>query len=389
MIHETLTIWMALVALILIAAISRGVKKVRSGTSEKNTPGASNSPPPCEVLVPVAGADPTLQESLATLLTQSRPNYGVLFIVESEHDPAYSTVAGLVATAANARIVLSGPSKGCGQKNHNLIAGIRSLRHETEIVVFCDAANRANPGWLHHFTRPLESDPDRVLTTFRDFFPIPPTLGAVCQAIYGAFLLVLPRMRPSPWGGATAMHRRLLEKLCVTEAWSRTVVDDVVLGRLLYENKVPMTLDRSNRLDTPLRSHSLRSFLAYLERQVLFPKFADPFIWFATMAFHLNLAMATLWAFFSCFALFPLHLIDSWAGWTALGFLLFEIAASLLLRSTNPHRISAGRWLLAFYPCIFLGAYVFLRSIFLREIVWKGRRYLVGRKGIVLSIRNE
>jgi hypothetical protein len=185
------------------------------------------------------------------------------------------------------------------------------------------------------------------------------------------------------------MHRRTIERLRVTEAWARTVVDDVVLGRLLYEKRAPMTLDRRNRLETPLMNQSVRGFLRYLERQVLFPKFADPAVWLGTMVFHLNLTLTTLWALLSGLALFPLHRVGAWAGWTAWGFLICEIVVALALWGTNRHRIPAWKWLIALFPCIFLGAVVLLRSIFQREILWRGRRYLVGRKGIVLSIRND
>jgi ceramide glucosyltransferase len=389
LITEILTVWMLAVAGILLIAVGRGLLDARSSASQRGAVEPEGSASPCEVLVPITGNSPDREEILETLLTQEHPNYRVLFIVEDKSDPAYALVDKLCRSHGNARMVLSGPATGCGQKNHNLITGIRSLRPETEIVVFCDAANIADSGWLLRFTRPLRSEPDKVLTTFRAFHPIPPTLAGVCQAIYAAFLLVLPRIPPSPWGGATAMHRRTLARLHVTDAWSRTVVDDVVLGRLLYEHGVPLTLDRGNRLDTPLRNQSLSGFLAYLERQLLFPKFVDPLLWLTTMALHLNLTLATVWAWALALMLFPLHAVAGWIGWTAWGFLIFEIAVALALRGTNPHRIPTGRWLLAVYPCIFLGAYVFLRSLFLREIVWQGRRYLVGRKGIALSIRNE
>ncbi|MEW6669117.1 MAG: glycosyltransferase family 2 protein [Thermodesulfobacteriota bacterium] len=389
LITEILGVWMLAIGGIFVAALGRGAIQARARASQRGDGEAPAIASPCEVLVPITGRFAGQEEIVRTLLAQDHPNYRVAFIVEGESDPANPMVDRLCLSHGNARKILSGVSLSCGQKNHNLITGIRNLRPETQVVVFCDATNRVDPGWLLRFTRPLDSDSNRVLTTFRDFDPIPPTLGGVCQAIYAAFLLVLPRLRPSPWGGATAMHRRLLERLRVTDAWSRTVVDDVVLGRLLYERRVPLILDRGNRLETPLRNRSMRDFLAYLERQVLFPKFADPFIWLATLALHLNLTLATLWAFLSCLALFPLHLVGAWAGWTAWGFLLCEAVTALVLRGATSHRIPAWKWLIALYPCIILGAYVFLRSMFLREILWQGRRYLVGRDGMVLSITRE
>ncbi|PKN63954.1 MAG: hypothetical protein CVU57_17470 [Deltaproteobacteria bacterium HGW-Deltaproteobacteria-15] len=384
-ISNVLAIWTLVVAAVLIGVISRGMRGVIPVPFAQDSLRPAGFVFPCEVLVPIAGTSPDQEAILATLLTQNHPNYRVLFILESEDDPANPAIDGLCRTYGNAGKVISGRATSCGQKNHNLIAGIHHLKPETEIIVFCDSGNIADPGWLLRFTRPLQSDPKTVVTTFRDFNPTPPTLGGVCQAIYGSFLLVLPRIRPSPWGGGTAMHRRTLEKLNVIEAWSQTVVDDVVLGRLLYENGVPMKIDKGNRLVSPLPEQSVLGFLAYLERQVLYPKFIDPILWVGPMVFHLNLALATAWALFSVLSsLF--NPVGALAGLSGLVFLMCEIAAALMLRAANRYRVPAAKWLLALYPCILLGALVFLRSIFLREIRWQGRRYVLGPKGVVMGI---
>ncbi|RJR54613.1 MAG: glycosyltransferase [Desulfobacteraceae bacterium] len=380
-------IWALVTAAVLIGVILRGVRGAIGSPSEQVEGMFTGSASLCEVLVPVSGRSSNQELALTTLLTQDHPNYRVLFIVESEDDPADSMVERLCETYGSGRKVLSGPALSCGQKNHNLIAGINQLKPDTEIIVFCDSGNIADPGWLRRLTRPLEAKPEVVVTTFRDFNPTPATIGGVCQAIYGSLLLVLPRIRPSPWGGATAMNRETLEELDVIEAWSKTVVDDVVLGRLLYERGIPMILDRANRLDSPLRDQTVQGFLSYLRRQILFPKFIEPALWLGPMIFHLNLTLATLWALFSALAL-PCGAVSAWTGSSGWAFLLCQIAAAMILRKTNRHRISLARWMTALYPCIFFGAVVFLGSIFSREIAWAGRRYFLGRKGRVIGVQS-
>ena len=126
--------------------------------------------------------------------------------------------------------MFSGIAALCAQKNHNLLAGLRSLKPDTEILVFCDSTNMADPGWLGRFTKPLRNGDCQVVTTFRAFRPDPETLGGVCQAIYASFIRLLAAIKPTPWGGATAIRRETFERLNVAEAWSRTVVDDLILG---------------------------------------------------------------------------------------------------------------------------------------------------------------
>ncbi|MDD5204654.1 MAG: glycosyltransferase [Desulfobacterales bacterium] len=382
--NNILGIWVLATAAVLMGLIIRGMRGATAVSSERASSRFAGSVSPCEVLVPVAGTFPDQESILSTLLTQDHPTYRVLFIVENENDPANPTIDKLCRSHRHAEKVLSGRASSCGQKNHNLIAGIHHLKPETEIIVFCDSRNIADPGWLMRFTRPLQSDPNIVVTTFRDFNPTPATLGGVCQAIYGSFLLVLPRIRPSPWGGGTAMYRRTLEKLNVIEAWSQTVVDDVVLGRLLYEHSVPMIMDRVNRLDSPLGNQTVWGFLSYLERQILYPKFIDPVLWVGPMVFHLNLTLATAWALFSVLSS-PFNPVGALAGLSGLVFLMCEAGAALMLRAANRHRVPAAKWLLSLYPCILFGALAFLKSIFLREIRWQGRRYPIGRKGVVIE----
>lgn len=372
-------LWVAALALAALVATAGGFWQSRP--RRQAAVGPVHGHLPCDVLVPVTGA--LDQQVLATLAAQTHPDYRLLFIVADQQDPANAVVDRICRTHGQARKVCGGTALGCGQKNHNLIAGLRHLRPEAKIVVFCDGTNRADPDWLACFTGPLADNPQRVVTTFRDFDPRPPTLGGCCQAIYGAFMLVLPRLRPSPWGGATALHRDVLEVLNIAEAWADTVVDDVVLGRLLYEKGIALAMDRRHRLDSPLARQSVAGFIAYLERQVLFAKFADPPIWIGMLAWHLNLTLATCWSL-AVLAMAVTTGTGPWAGWSATVLLLGEIAFGLALWAVHRHRVPILCWLAALYPALFLGAWVLIRSFFQRRITWHGRCYRVGQGGKVL-----
>jgi ceramide glucosyltransferase len=281
--------------------------------------------------------------------------------------------------------VISGTAVLCAQKNHNLIAGLRSVKPDTEILVFCDSTNVADSGWLSRLTTPLRNGACQVITTFRAFRPGSVTMGAVCQAIYASFIRLLAAIKPTPWGGATAIRRDTFERINIVDMWSKTVVDDLVLGNALDRAGIKVCMDPHNLLKSPLPEQSVKGFLSYLDRQVLFPKFTNPGIWAATLVFHVNLTFALLLAVFMGM-LFPAGLVGALCGWVSYGFLMVVALVAVVLRWTNPSRIPIKQWLVYFLPCIFLSAFVFVRSIFRNYIDWHGRRYWPGRGGVISRI---
>ncbi len=371
------------VPLIVLSAIAwRKIRAARGADAQnKSVP----PPVPLEVVVPVKGALPEQEAVLKSLLEQNYPSYRVLIVLESGEDPANSAVDRLCAQYRHVAKVISGVSTICAQKNHNLIEGVRRLNSETEIIVFCDSANTADPDWLARFTEPVRSGTAQVVTSFRAFQPEPKTMGGVCQAIYGTLLLILTSAAPKPWGGATAILRKTFEEHNVVEAWSRTVVDDLVLGNVLEAAGIEVFMDPVHLLTTPLKNQTVRGLLSYLDRQILFPKFTNPGMWIASLLVHLNMTLATLVTAIMS-VLFLLGYIGAVAGWISVGFFIANQLWVVWLHRMSPSSISLGRWLLLGVPLVFLGAWLFLRSLFINYVEWHGRRYWCGRGGIVVRM---
>ncbi|HMK34225.1 MAG TPA: glycosyltransferase [Desulfomonilaceae bacterium] len=338
---------------------------------------------PVDVLIPVKGTFPGQERILASMLQQSYPDYQVIFILESDDDPAAAVVDTLSRKYSHIRKVVGGISVTSAQKNYNLLVGLQHIRSETEILVFCDSTNIAHPNWLERFTAAARSREAEAVTTFRSFKPEPETIGSVCQAIYGTFVLLLAATVPKPWGGATAIRRETFERLRVSELWAKTVVDDLVLGNALQRGGVSLKMDTSNLLTSPLRNQTVQAFLSYLDRQILFPKFTNPGIWLAMLIAYLNFTFAFLVSLgvagaFACGRAEGLPGICAWV------FLAALVVVALVLRRVNPFRISLRNWLLYFIPALFFHAFIVVRSIFRNHIDWHGRRYWPGREGIIL-----
>ncbi len=381
---EPMTLWLVITAAPLILVVLLGLAKVRFCRCSES---ANLGPfPAAEILIPIKGVAPDQENILESLLTQRYPNYWVTFVVESRNDPVNSLLERLCARYPHAGVVVSQLATGCAQKNQNLVAGLRALKPDTEIVVFCDSTNLADPDWLARFTGPLKEGKCQVQTTFRAFRPEPETVGGVAQAIYAAFVLTLALVNPKPWGGGTAIRRELLDRLNVVEIWSHTVVDDLVLGNLLDSTGIKIRMDPGNILTSPLKKQSIAGFLGYLDRQILFPKFTNPAIWVATLIFHVNLTLAICVTALTGIA-YLLGAVGDSAGIASWLFLGNLVLVGFVLKTVNPFAISIKGWLLGFFPCVFLAAFVLLRSIFRNYIDWHGRRYYPGKDGFVLDTR--
>ncbi len=376
-------IWLASTVAMHLFMVVFGMIRVRSGRGEGSKCEQDLPRLPGEVLVPVKGMFPGNEEALASLLEQDHPNYRVIFIVESEDDPVTPLMGRLCARYPHARKVISGRATSCAQKNHNLVAGARSLHPETRIIVTADSTNVAHPDWLRRLVSPIEASGWEVVTTFRAFVPDPETLGGVCQAIYASYVFLLHLLRPIPWGGATAIRRDTFERLGVAESWSRTVVDDLVLGNLLHRAGISVLAEPQNRLKSPLRNQSVAGFLSYLDRQVLFPRFTNPGMWIGAGLIHMNTTIALVVMFAAGFAFYPAGVTGPYFGWIALGSFVGTVMVAILLKYLNPYPISLTMWLISFYPNVFLTAFIVVRSIFRTYVIWHGRKYWAGSAGVV------
>src|SRR6476619_2131519 len=58
------------------------------------------------VIAPCKGMDSGLKENLAALLEQDYPAYEVIFVVDSEDDPAAAVIKDLIAGCEHARLIV-------------------------------------------------------------------------------------------------------------------------------------------------------------------------------------------------------------------------------------------------------------------------------------------
>ena len=341
------------------------------------------------MIIPVAGVYPGLKENLRSRLTQDYPRYQVIFATRSEDDPATGVIKSLLPDFPHARLVVTGPASDCGQKNHNLLVGLKAVEPEVEVLVFSDANQSAPSHWLQALVQPLVQGGAVVSSSFHHIIPQDNCLATLGRS-FSVFMIYLGKGISSwdqPWGGSTAIRREVFQELNVNRLWSRTVVDDVTLAKKLHEAGVRVAAATGAVLATPAKE-TMASWEDWFTRQLLYLKFYFPLPW----------ALAGVGIFFllSLVLLSAGQLVLAGMGgvsWGVAGlsgiFLLTLTTLAASLRSLHPR---PGPWLLyltAGYLTLAMAAWCHTKTWFTREIRWRSLVYRVDGQGLVTGIQEE
>lgn len=369
----------------LLIVGGRALGQAKSGLSPDN-PGPW---PTAALIVPVAGAAANLTANLLSLLSQDYPDYQVFFTTKDLADPASPVIAALIPEHPRSRLIVSGPAANCGQKNHNLLAGLQAAGEVPEILVFCDSTRLAPANWLKGLVLPLVRGEAPVISGYHHVLPQEQSLAAWGRAVTVLFLFLtkgVSRLN-QPWGGATAIRRRVFEDLQVGRLWATNVVDDVSLAALLQEKGLRVGLAAGESLLTPMSGDTLGGWSDWLIRQWIYLKFCLPGSWLAMGFMFYLLGGLVLLAGFNLLAA-PLG-FSLGPVWPGAGFLAVLSVLAAALRRLHPQPPGLRVWLPAFYAAIFMGVWCHLRNWGEREIHWRGITYRVGWKGRVVRIEEK
>lgn len=367
----------------LVLAGGRAVKTA-GPSPEADPPGGW---PRVALIVPATGAAPDLAANLHSLLTQDYPDYQVVMVTRDLGDPATPVISGLIRDHPRARLGLSGPARGCGQKNHNLLAGLRLVGDAPAVLAFADATRLAPPGWLRALVAPLARGEARVASGYHQVWPQDRGVASRGRAVTVLSLFLtkgISRLH-HPWGGATAMKRTAFEDLEVARLWAGNVVDDVSLAARLKRAGVPVANAPEAVLSTRLSRDNGREWSAWLTRQWLYLKFCLPGTWLTAGALlYLLAGLVLLSAAFLLLA--PLWWVPPGLTLAAALFLALLTVLALRLKRLHPQPGPTGLWLAGFYAAILNGAWRHLLTWPTRNIRWRGLCYRTTRGGRVRGI---
>jgi ceramide glucosyltransferase len=140
--------------LVLLATLYALAALLCRGRLRRGRPGAAGLLP-VTVLKPLCGAEPGLEENLASFCSQTHPRYQLVFGVRDPVDPAIAVVERLSRRfpARDMQVIIDPRIHGGNLKVSNLINMMRAARYPWLVLADSDIA--APPGYLERVTAPL------------------------------------------------------------------------------------------------------------------------------------------------------------------------------------------------------------------------------------------
>ena len=342
--------------------------------------------PFCSIIAPCKGLDTDLRQNLECLFQQNFASYEVVFVVESDVDPAVSVINPLISEKASeqcrAKLVIAGVSTDEAQKVHNLRFAVTQVTEQTEVFVFVDSDARPDPQWLRHLVAPLENEDTGCASGYRWFFGKTNGFATELRAAWNASIASQLGENTSSnfcWGGSTAIRRDVFERLLISEKWHGVLSDDFAMTNAVRQAELKI-VHVPQCLTPTVEDCSFAEMIEFTTRQMKITRVYSTKLWVLSFVSSGLFNLVMLWSFLLLFSTsFRLY-----AAGVILVVSAFSIGKNILrIRAVElvmPERIRQLRrqlfiqnllWIMT--PLIFfLNCFAALLS---REIVWRGIHY--------------
>lgn len=375
----------SLAALVAGLRLAHYVSRYLSTQRERYVPKAA-------VIVPCKGLEPDFEENIIAYLAQDYRHYELIFVTESEDDPAHLALKRILHESdRSAWLITAGEARNRGQKVHNLCAALDTLDavdRNTEVLVFADSDARPAANWLSELVAPLTDPRVGATTGFRWYLPVktklhPGSIGRYLLSVWNAAALNLLGERSSfAWGGSTAINRDTFEALRIKQQWEAGAVsDDYVVTKAVQHTRLRIKFVPQCLMMSEARMN-WRDLLEFTTRQMTITRVYAPRVWWLAAITHtffnltfwgggIGLAMGRI----GVKTILPL-LIGSFILGVITGATRWFLASQLL---PEEHRLQVrkgwwGYWFL--HPVIsLLYLYNVIASARTRRIVWRGIGY--------------
>ncbi|MCP4399818.1 MAG: glycosyltransferase family 2 protein [bacterium] len=346
--------------------------------------------PYVSVFIPCKGRDEHFERNIRHFLEARYRNAKVFFIVESMEDDAYPLIRKQIEQVPNTYLVVAGLSKYCGQKNYNLLQGIKASEERDDVYVFLDAHTTVNAEQLQDLLLPLSSSKVTAAVGFRWNILQKNTLGEKLHAFmvalqWGAMNCFWVQ---SIWGGATAIRREDFEKMGVREYWSKTVVDDMTLQQMIQQQRRKAVFVPSCVTETDYTIKDVKSAVLWFKRQILYVKFYLRPLWLGMLALFLyvGIHIIGLPLLLAYTAIYPSKKLILFSGMKGVFALLTMLFVRLLKRPADDNS-SALSWFILSPIYLLLSAWAGFLGIFTKVFGWKEITYRLDYRGTVKEIQ--
>ncbi|MFT9256987.1 MAG: bacteriohopanetetrol glucosamine biosynthesis glycosyltransferase HpnI [Acetobacter sp.] len=329
-------------------------------------------PPPVTVLKPLYGAEPLLEEALESFCTQDYPQMQILFGVREADDAAVAIVRRLQHRhpRLDMQLVVDPTLHGINRKISNLMNVMPHVKHD--ILVISDSDIHVGPDYLRHIVTALNTPGTGLVTTLYAGLPALPTLVqalAACQINHN-FLpgVILSRYlgRQDCLGATMALRRTALDAVGGLEALVDHVADDALLGRLIRQQGLNITIAECMTWTTIAES----GFVDLMHHELRWGRTVCALApaGYAASSIQLPLFWATLAVLFQVHAAWTLPFF--WAVWG-----VRAVTALIIDRAVG----SRPLWPVLLLPLRdWLSAAIMLGSASGTEVHWRGQTMHVG-----------
>lgn len=392
--------WMAIASAMFFSALLtwQAFEHRRYARSRAKHPVAVGLDRHIALFVPCKGQDDDLEENLRPLFEQESCSYELVFIVESEHDPAATVIRRVMSQfgGVRSRLIVAGLATTSGQKVHNLLAATAELPTEAGVLAFVDADVRPPRDWLRRLTSRLHNFP--VTTGYRYFVPKHRSFAnLVLASLNGSIIpIMFPGKHHLIWGGSWAVSRDVFESSGLRDEWRGTLSDDLIATRTMARLQHRVSAEPMCILPSPL-DVDVRGMLSFVRRQLVIGRCYTPVHWYALLGGS-ALLQFTLWG--SLFAALAGALVGAdWALQPAAAFgVLYALqwkrarlrhaACRLYLPGKQADLKAVHRFDTFLGPIAgTVGLIGLLASAVTRRIVWKGITYDMRPGGSLIDIQ--
>ncbi len=231
----------SLVAVFLVLPLFWNIRLLRLYRRQSHNAAPAGTLPRAAILLPLRGADPSLEPCLAGLLQQDYPDYCIHLVIDSPQDPAWGVVEALLARCGKRRArdvrveVLESPLPTCSLKVSAQLQAIGRLDPDVGVVAMIDADSIPGPGWLRAMVQPLLQPGVGASTGIRWYAPPDDGWGTLVRYIYNTASIPQMYAFDLPWGGALAFRADVLRHSRLPRHWTHCFCEDESCGDVLRE----------------------------------------------------------------------------------------------------------------------------------------------------------
>ena len=237
-------------------------------------------------MVPCKGIEAGMEQNIRAFLQQDHPNFRVLFVVESGHDPAVQLIHRLMREnpTTQSQVIVAKQATNRGQKVHNLCVAVDSLTDDIDIYAFADCDAATGSHWLQWLVDCIGREGVGARTGYRWMKPGNrrlPTLLA-CTANNAIAAMMGRGGHHLIWGGSWAIHRSVFRATGIRQAWEGTVSDDLVASEALRLSNLKILFDPQCLCTTKVK-YTWSSLFEFFRRQLLIARRYAPSYWTTTL----------------------------------------------------------------------------------------------------------